>query len=93
MQTFFWSLWESVLRRGFRELSLTCACVLVFTSRWGDRQVIFFFQKVTVVVALLFRKLMVWMLERIFLWCPARVTPMCSRSLKRRKKKNRNGDV
>lgn len=38
-------------------------------------------QKVTVVV-LLFRKVMVWMLERIFLWCPARVTPMCSRSLK-----------
>lgn len=38
-------------------------------------------QKVTVVV-LLFRKVMVWMLERIFLWCPARVTPMWRRSLK-----------
>lgn len=45
-------------------------------------------QKVTVVV-LLFRKVMVWMLERIFRWCPARVTPMCRRSLEQTEK----GDV
>lgn len=31
----------------------------------------------------------VWMLERIFLWCPAKVTPMCSRSLKSRPKEMR----
>lgn len=43
-------------------------------------------QKVTVVV-LLFRKVMVWMLERIFRWCPARVTPMCRRSLEQKKKR------
>lgn len=45
-------------------------------------------QKVTVVV-LLFRKVMVWMLERIFRWCPARVTPMCRRSLEQREKGGR----
>lgn len=44
-------------------------------------------QKVTVAV-LLFRKVMVWMLERIFRWCPARVTPMCRRSLEQTEKED-----
>lgn len=75
------SLLESVFGGGCRVLSLgarasmcVCAGVHVQVGRQAS-------QKVTVVV-LLFRKVMVWMLERIFLWCPARVTPMCRRSLK-----------
>lgn len=81
------SLVESVFGRGCRVLSLTRARARVCAGdhvQMGRRAS----QKVTVVV-LLFRKVMVWMLERIFRWCPARVTPMCRRSLEQTEK----GDV